>query len=297
LTQLKLFLLGSTHLEREGTPVEVDTRKAIALVAYLAVTGRTHSRDALATLLWPDYDQSHARAALRRTLSTLNKALGGEGLEVDREAIGLHSSAGIWTDVGQFQLYLAACREHDHPADTVCRDCLARLTEAVNLYRADFMAGFTLRDSPDFDEWQFFQTETLRRELANVLEKLVHCHSLLGEWDAAITYARRWLALDPLHEPAHRRLMQLYAWAGQRAAGLRQYRECVRILDQELGVAPLEETNQLYQAIKENQVLPTPVEHRRVEADRPGRSNQALPATLPLPAVPALLPLVGRSAE
>lgn len=297
MTQLKLFLLGSTYLEREGTPVEVDTRKAIALVAYLAVTGRTHSRDALATLLWPDYDQSRARAALRRTLSTLNKALAGEALEVDREAVGLHSSASIWTDVGQFQHHLAACRDHDHPADTLCRDCLARLTEAANLYRADFMAGFTLRDSPDFDEWQFFQTETLRRELANVLEKLVHCHSLLGEWDAAITYARRWLALDSLHEPAHRRLMQLYAWAGQRAAALRQYRECVRILDQELGVAPLEETNQLYQAIKENRVLPTPVEHRRVETDRPGRSDQALPAAPLLPAVPALLPLVGRSAE
>ena len=53
--------------------------------------------------------------------------------------------------------------------------------------------------------------------------------------------------------------MQLYAWAGQRSAALHQYRECVQALDQELGVSPLVETTQLYQAIKENRHLPPPV--------------------------------------
>src|SRR5207248_2977441 len=76
----------------------------------------------------------------------------------------------------------------------------------------------------------------------------------------AIPYARRWLALDRLHEPAHRQLMQLYTWVGQRAAALHQYRECVQVLEQELGVAPLEATTQLYQAIKENQTPPPPIE-------------------------------------
>jgi len=76
MTQLQLFLFGSPRLERDGVIVTVDTRKAIALLSYLALTGQLHSRDTLATLFWPEYPQSQAKANLRRTLSTLAKAIG-----------------------------------------------------------------------------------------------------------------------------------------------------------------------------------------------------------------------------
>ncbi len=133
------------------------------------------------------------------------------------------------------------------------------------------MAGFGLRDSVAFDDWQFFQSESLRRELAGALERLARGRGARGEWEPAVAHARRWLALDPLHEPAHRLLMQLYAWSDQRAAALRQYRECVRILGKELGVAPLEETTLLYQSIQENDPPPMPVlSERRVQAAKRG---------------------------
>jgi DNA-binding SARP family transcriptional activator len=297
MPQLNLFLLGPPRLEREGRSVEVDTRKAIALMAYLAVSGESHSRDALATLLWPDYDQTHARGALRRTLSALNKALAGAWLEVDRETIGLNPSAPLWLDVAEFQRRLKSCRSHNHPSEAACADCLSVLTEAVALYRDDFLAGFTLRDSPDFDEWQYFQTESLRREFAGALESLVRCHTLRQEFEPAIAFARRWLALDSLHEQAHRELMRLYTWVGQRGAALRQYRECVRILDQELGVPPLDETTQLYTAIQENRLSPPPTTTLR--------ETPVLPVSLPetVPPAPAVrprqfdYPLVGRAAE
>ena len=76
MPRLTLTLFGSPRIELDQQPITVDTRKAIALLAYLALARQPHSRDALAALLWPDYDQSHAYAALRRTLSALNKALG-----------------------------------------------------------------------------------------------------------------------------------------------------------------------------------------------------------------------------
>jgi predicted ATPase len=126
----------------------------------------------------------------------------------------------------------------------------------VALYRDGFMAGFNLRDSPAFGDWQFFEAESLQRELAGVLERLTQCHGARGEWEAAITCARRWLALDPLHEPAHRALMSLYMQSGQRSAALRQYQECERILETELGITPAEETTRLFQEIKENRFLP-----------------------------------------
>ena len=109
------------------------------------------------------------------------------------------------------------------------------LTRAVALYRDDFLAGFTLRDSVNFDDWQFFQTEDLCLEYTRVLERLIRCYSDAGQHESAIRHARRWPELDRLHEPAHRMLMQLYEWTGRRSAALRQYQECVRLLDDELG--------------------------------------------------------------
>ena len=312
---LTLSLLGPPRVERDGQAIEVDTRKAIALVAYLAMTRQRHSRDALAALLWPENGQTGARAALRRTLSALNKALEDGWLNVDRETVELPRGAGLWVDVDDFRERLAECRTHGHPESEICPACTRPLREAVSLYRDDFLAGFTLRDSPTFDEWQFFQAESLRRELASALERLVHCYANLGEFEAAIPYARRWLALDPLHEPAHRELMCLYVWAGQRAAAVHQYRECVRVLEQELGVPPLEETTHLYQAIKENQPPPLPAQAwtkpvvEQVAPRRSGRAETPLSrgvlqeartarvevAAPPIP-TPAY-PLVGREAE
>jgi DNA-binding SARP family transcriptional activator len=253
MAMLAFYFLGLPRLERDGRPVEVDTRKAIALLAYLALMG-DQSRDALAALLWPEYDQSHARAGLRRTLSALNKAVDGAGLLVDRENVTLDPSAAIEVDVLAFRARIAACEQHGHSPSDVCPACLTLLAEAAAVYRDDFLAGFSLRDAPGFDDWQFFQSESLRRELAAVLEKLARCYHRQGDLAAAIATARRWLALDPLQEPAHRQLMLLYAWAGERAAALRQYRECVRILDEELGVPPLEETTALYERIQAGEI-------------------------------------------
>jgi len=257
MARLKLFLLGAPRIERDGALVAVERHKVIALIAYLAVTGQPQRRDTLATLLWPDADQAHARGALRRDISVLNKTLGMEGLDVAGQAVGLRRSAGFWVDVEQFHTRLADCQTHGHPEAEVCPACIAPLTEAVSLYRDDFLAGFTLRDSPAFDEWQFFQTEHLRRALAGALERLARGHSAQGEFEPAIGSARRWLALDPLHEPAQRYLMQVYAWSGQRSAALRQYGECVRVLERELGAPPEIATAQLYEAIKQNRASPS----------------------------------------
>jgi ABC-type oligopeptide transport system substrate-binding subunit/tetratricopeptide (TPR) repeat protein len=179
---------------------------------------------------------------------------------VERETVGTDPKADFWSDVDQFQGLLMAWRGHGHPQTDVCPECLTSLAEAAELYRGDFLEGFSLRDSPNFDDWQFFQTESLRQELASALERLVRGHTAQETFQAAIPYARRWLALDPLHEPVHRHLMGLYAWSGQRAAALRQYGECQRVLDEELGVPPEGETTQLYTAIKEQRDLPPPGE-------------------------------------
>ncbi len=80
---------GPPRIELDGQPVILDTRKATALLAYLAVTGQRHSRDVLATLLYPETGQSRARATLRRTLSSLKVGIGEPWLVVERELLAL----------------------------------------------------------------------------------------------------------------------------------------------------------------------------------------------------------------
>ena len=82
-------------MELDGRPLAVDTRKATAILAYVAVSGHVQSRDIIATLLWPEYDGERSRAALRRTLSTLRTSLGGEWLASDRGTIGAEPRAGV----------------------------------------------------------------------------------------------------------------------------------------------------------------------------------------------------------
>jgi DNA-binding SARP family transcriptional activator len=152
LSSLKLFLLGPPRIELDGTPLEVDTRKAIAMLAYLAVSGESQRRDTLAALLWPESDQIGARAALRRTLSSLNKALQAESLNVTRESVGIAPQTDLWLDVVEFRRLAEAVRAHHHDPGETCHACLRALDQAAGLYRDHFMTGFSLRDSLSFDE-------------------------------------------------------------------------------------------------------------------------------------------------
>ena len=255
MAAVALFLLGPPRLERDGVPLQFDTRKILALAAYLAVHSQDArdvavSRDSLVALLWPELEPERAHAVLRRNLSLLNKALAGEWLLIDRHTVGIDPRAEFRLDVDEFTRLVHDGLSQEHPQNLEGDRRLADLEAAVALYQGDFLEGFSLRDSVAFDDWQFFQAEELRQELASALERLVRSHLARDNPDAALPHARRWLQLDPLHEPAHRQLMQAYAQAGQRSAALRQYGECVRILNEELGLAPAAETTALYEQIR-----------------------------------------------
>jgi predicted ATPase/DNA-binding SARP family transcriptional activator len=287
LTELKLFVLGSPHLELGGVQVTLDRGKALALLVYLAVNQQSYTREALATLLWPDYDHSRAYAYLRRTLWTLKDALGEGWIDAGRERIGISPAAPLWVDMTEFTRLLAACTQHGHPAAQVCPDCLEPLSKAAELYRGDFLAGFILRDSPAFDDWQFFQAESLRSQLAGALQRLSACYAEQEEWESAILVTRRWLSLDPFQEEPHRKLIQFFAQSGQRNAALRQYEECVRILQEELGVEPEEETQAIYRKLKAGELSKT-----HPQPTRPSTPERFI---VRLPAPPT--PFVGRESE
>jgi DNA-binding SARP family transcriptional activator/pimeloyl-ACP methyl ester carboxylesterase len=271
---LRLFCLGPPRLERDGRPVEIGLRKAWALLVYLAVTKQAHSRDALAALLWPESDQSSARASLRRTLHQLSQLLDQPVIAAGPETISLASEAGVWLDVDAFLAHLSAGQPAAQPTGTLTAERRRQLAEAATLYRDDFLAGFSLPGCPAFDEWQFFQRENLRQLFAGVAQQLAQAWASEGDYETAILHARRWVALDPLHEPAQRQLMRLYARAGQPAAALRQYQECARSLQAELGVQPQPETTELFESIRHSRALAAPVESTAVPEVRYVQSGE-----------------------
>ena len=178
---------------------------------------------------------------------------------------------------------IAATRAHAHRRLEACPCCIARLREAVELYRGEFMAGFSLPSAP-FEEWLLAQRERLRLQALDALQALAAYHERRGEHEQALRYARRQLELEPWREAAHRQCMRALALRGERAAALAQYEACRRALAEELGVEPEAETTALYERIRR-------VRPRR--SPRPARSVARPPHNLPA----QLTPFVGRERE
>lgn len=231
----------------DGQPIRVDTRKAVAVLAYLSVAG-TQTRDHLAALLWPESDEARAKSALRRTLSVLNKGLGDRWLVLANREVAL-DPVDRWVDVERFRDLRAPAPGHDHVPSEPCDACLARLEEATALHRGELLEGFAVRDASPFEDWRYAEAERLRRELAATLDRLVNVRVRTGDFEGALLDSNRRLGLDEFHEPTHRRMMLLHAWAGRRAEAIRQFRRCVSVLHRELGVGPVEQTAALYEAI------------------------------------------------
>lgn len=266
---VQLTFFGYPQVSRDGHPVQIGLRKALALLAYLAVTARAHGRDALAEMLWPEAPPGDGRARLRRTLYRLQQMLGDDVLEISADAIALSADVLAASDVTLYRSYNESCRRPDVGAREE-RACLAR---AADLYTDDFLAGFSMRDCETFEDWQFLVAEDLRQSLGRVLERLARLSAAAGEYDAAIEHARRWVSLDRLHEPAYQLLIRLLGMAGKPAAAQRQYQLCRQHLAEELGTEPQAETLAAAQAAARGEVLtaerptdsapPTPVAYVR----------------------------------
>lgn len=310
MSQLNIYLFGASRFEHQDGPIHIPRRKATALLAYLAATGQAHSRDYLATMFWPEHDQSKARANLRRELSRIKTTLNQDLFTSDREQVVLHPEVEWWLDIAEFKSRLAAAQEllSDQPGVSGAEDIssiIEEIQKCVALYKGEFMAGFSLPDCPQFDEWQFFERESLNRLLFDALQHLIRWKIVLGEYEEAIPAARQVISLDDVSEPAHRQLMQLYAWSGQRGAAIRQYKLCVNLLKAEIGVEPEEETTRLFEAIQSNQLALPDIDVLRQETpwisaqEKPGyiREDQDWEPGAPIDLAVQATPFIGRELE
>jgi DNA-binding SARP family transcriptional activator len=249
MPRLAIYLLGPLAVTRDERPVSAfESDKVRALLAYLAAEpDRPHRREALAGLFWPDRPDSVARANLRHNLANLRQAIGDcevdrPCLDVSRQTIQL-CSPHIWCDAIIFSRLL----ERQAPR----QQTLPQLEEAVLLYDGPFLDGFSLGDSLPFTEWLLIKRERYQHLLLSALHRLASHYETVGDRESALLYARRQIEFEPWREEAHRQMMRLLAANGQRGAALAQFATCRQALADTFSVAPSQETDRLYQAIRD----------------------------------------------
>jgi len=268
VARLSLSLLGSFQVAQHGEPVAgFESSKVRALLAYLAVEAhrypkghpRPHRRETLAGLLWPDRSDWAALASLRNALSNLRRTIrdrprSGDRdatppfLQITRETVQFDVHSDHWLDVAAFWALVETTEAE--------RSVQERLGQAVALYRGDFLAGFSVRGSPEFENWALLLRERLQRQVLDALRRLVVHYESSGEVARASEMAWRWVGLAPWEEEAHRQLMRLLARGGQRGAALAQYEACKQDLAQELGVDPGPQTMALVERIRDGDLDP-----------------------------------------
>ncbi|MFC4637330.1 BTAD domain-containing putative transcriptional regulator [Deinococcus hohokamensis] len=219
---LELSLLGTARVQRDGAPVTLPTRKALALVAYLALEGPT-TRGRLAGLLWDHADESTARGHLRRELHRLR-----------------HSPLAPWisTTAGEVALAELHCDVHGLTGPLNPQEAEA----ALGLWRGELLEGLEVRDAAGFEDWLGGQRAQLTAIRQALLARCAAAREQAGDLRGALALRRAWLCGDELSEPGHREVMRLHARLGERAAALRQFENLQRLLAEELGLSPLPET-------------------------------------------------------
>lgn len=250
--QWRLHLLGRFQLTINGENVdEFEADSARALCAYLVMhAGETLRRERLATLFWPDQSQAGALRNLRTALSRLRRGVGAlsDALQSDNQSVTFQLPPGAWVDALALTSLGAEVEAHAHRRIEGCPVCVEKMQQIVQLYRGEFLAGFT-QESDLFLEWATLQRENYHRTAIQSLDALTTHHLLRHEWAEAQHYARRALQLEPWREESHRHLMVAFANQGQRSAALRQFRICQQVLQREFDAPPQTETATLHQQI------------------------------------------------
>ncbi|TIQ21156.1 MAG: alpha/beta fold hydrolase [Mesorhizobium sp.] len=234
-----LCLLGGFDFAGGAAAVPVFSRKARAMVAYLALqSGHSQSREKLAALLWGGNAEAQARMSLRQALSAVRKGMDasdGRTFLTDGDSITLNLN-DLDFDVVRFET-LAAGSEPE------------QLEQALVVYRGDLLDGFGLKEEP-FEDWLRVERERLRAMAVAALDKLVAHYCTTNDPASCVRSATRLLAMEPLREDIHRALMRAYAVQGRLTLALRQYENCRSALQRELNVQPEPETRHLYEDLR-----------------------------------------------
>lgn len=249
MSEIRIQLFGPFCVRRDGRLVTgLKAEKLQELFSYLLLHRHSaHTRESLASRLWPETTTAHAKKRLRQELWLLQSALGIHDeapsdrlLLVTANQVQINLEADFWLDVAVFEKTFAYIE--GIVGQKLSAQHVQALQQAIRLYRGPLL-------DICYSDWCLYERERLQNMYPEMLEKLMLYCEEHHEYDAGIQYGMRILACDKVHERTYRRLMRLYYISGNRAKALYLYELCSRTLDEELGVKPSQRTKALYKQI------------------------------------------------
>ncbi len=303
MPKVELRLFGSIEIHNNAKPVKgLVSRKANALVAYLACNPTLHDREGLARLLWDDRDISTAMGNLRVLLNSIRGQL-VPPIVITRNDIHIERSDDLWVDALHFEALVQPLVEQS-PQPTLSpaaqpmmlsSTLLNNLEHALTLYRGEFLAGFQLREAQQFEDWMRLERERYQILAVKTFQTLVHHYLEQRQYGLGIATAQRWLHFDRFNEYAHRLLMELLVLGGQRSAALDHYQSYLNKLTIE-GLEPAASLVALHQQIERDRLTEQAKTLLPTEPTALG-SNTAATQMIPHNLPSALMPLIGRGPE
>jgi serine/threonine-protein kinase len=241
--------------------------KRLGLLAYLAVATprRFHRRDSLLGLFWPELDQEHARAALRRALYFLRSELGAEVVAGRGDEEVCVPEEALWCDATALEQAIAA----------------GAVEQAVALHRGPLLEGlYVAGAAPELQEWLDRERGRLRDRAGAAARTLAAAAEREGRLGDAAGWAGRSLELAPDDETALRRYLELLDRTGERSAALRAYEEFARRMAVELELEPSEETQALAETLRRRAESKAAVTRARRGVPTPSEPEAADTATI-----------------
>lgn len=256
-TLLQAKLMGAPSFTFGGKSIEPSSRKAVALLCYLAAQSESVSREHLAELLWAAGKLNNVRQALYE----LRQLAGADiWLHDDAERVQVK----VQSDLAAFE---AALQQE-------------KFGEVMKHYEAGFLASIKV-NAPAFNDWLELERNRLSQLRAEAQTAYLETLEHKGNYAEALNVARRLLADDPLNETAHRAVIRLEYLQGNIEAALEQFEICRLKLKEELGVEPLPETLELLADIEQGgagagkraQVLEAPADISALPESLVGRGD------------------------
>ncbi len=275
---LHITLLGRYKVRLNDEPLVLSLRPVQNLLAYLLLNrDKSHRREQLAGILWPDYTEASARKNLRNTVYRLRRAVGESYLAADRSSVAFNTDATFWLDVAQLEELATASGIEEG-------------IQAAGLYQGELLPGY-------YEDWILWERERLQALFERQMQELLERLNAAGRWSESLTWAEYWIAQGQAPEPAYRALMAAHAAQGDQASMVQAYRRGRRALEEELGVAPGPETEGLYRDLLDSSaeiMVASADQALQASQESHGVASGAMPrGRLPQP----VTPFIGRQRE
>jgi predicted ATPase/DNA-binding SARP family transcriptional activator len=242
---LKVKLLGSFEVKRDGKPVTIHSRPAQSLFAYLVLNaGTLHRREKLAGLLWPESNEESARDYLRHGLWRIRKAIGPFSVRNKEAPYLITDDIHISFNVDSSYSLDAAVIEKINANEA----SVDELIEALSLFEGELLPGF-------YDEWVVLEREHMLSIFEQKMDGLLQRLKDETRWQDILIWGEKWISLGQKPEPAYRALMSASAAMGDVSKMAATYARCRKSLG-EYGFEPSEQTRHLYENLKSGKQFP-----------------------------------------